>query len=96
MVNKSKPDFNFLRVFGCAYWPYLRPYNKHKMDFRSKTCVFLGYSVSHRGYKCLDVSTGKIYVSRHVVFYESLFPYDPPQTIVPSIHEPPVILPSNL
>ena len=93
---KSKPDFNFLRVFGCACWPYLRPYNKHKMDFRSKTCIFIGYSIGHRWYKCLDVSTGKIYVSRHVVFNESLFPYDPPQTTVPSIHEPHVILPSNL
>jgi len=96
MVNNSKPDFNFLRVFGCACWPYLRPYNKHKMDFRSKTCIFIGYSIGHRGYKCLDVSTGKIYVSRHVVFDESLFPYEPPQTVVPSIHETPIILPSNL
>jgi histone deacetylase 1/2 len=96
MVNNSKPDFNFLRVFGCACWPYLRPYNKHKMDFRSKTCIFIGYSSGHQGYKCLDFSTGKIYVSRHVVFDESLFPYEPPQIIVPSIHETLVILPSNL
>jgi histone deacetylase 1/2 len=61
MVNNSKPDFNFLLVFGCACWPYLHPYNKHKMDFWSKTCIFIGYSIGHRGYKCLDVSTGKIY-----------------------------------
>jgi histone deacetylase 1/2 len=66
------------------------------MDFRSKTSIFIGYSIGHRGYKCLVVSTGKIYVSRHVVFDESLFPYEPPQTVVPSIHETPVILPSNL
>ena len=60
MVYHHKPDYNFLRAFGCACWPYLRPYNQHKMDFRSKTCIFIGYSVGHRGYKCLDVSTGKI------------------------------------
>jgi histone deacetylase 1/2 len=64
------------------------------MDFQSKRCIFIGYRVGHWGYKCLDVSTGKVYVSRHV-FYEFLFPYEPPQTVVPSIHETPVILSSN-
>jgi histone deacetylase 1/2 len=65
----------FLRVFGCACWPNSRPYNKYKIDFRSKTCIFLGYSLSHQGYKCLDLASGKLYISRHVIFDESLFPY---------------------
>jgi len=59
----QKPNYNFIRVFGCACWPNLRPYNKHKFDYRSKTCIFIGYSLSHQGYKCLDLSTGKIFVS---------------------------------
>lgn len=52
-----EPDYSFLRVFGCACWPHLRPYNKHKMDFRSKLCVFLGYSLQHHGYECLHIPT---------------------------------------
>ncbi|KAK4256227.1 hypothetical protein QN277_009121 [Acacia crassicarpa] len=44
------------------------------MDFRTTKCVFLGYSNSHKGYKCLS-STGKIYLSRHVQFNESDFPF---------------------
>ena len=32
-------------------------------------------SLCHQGYKCLDLSTGKIYISRHVIFDETLFPY---------------------
>jgi histone deacetylase 1/2 len=43
----QKPNYNFMRVFGCACWPNLRPYNKHKFDYRSKTCIFIGYSLSH-------------------------------------------------
>jgi len=62
-------------VFGYACWPNLRPYNRNKLNFRSKTCIFIGYSLCHQGYKCLDLSTGKIYVSSNVIFDETLFPY---------------------
>ena len=52
------PDYTSLRTFGCAYWPHLRPYNARKLDFRSKQCVFLGYSNQHKGFKCLDPREG--------------------------------------
>ena len=29
----------------------------------------------HKGYKCLEPSTGRVYISRDVVFYESFFPF---------------------
>ncbi|TXG57080.1 hypothetical protein EZV62_018393 [Acer yangbiense] len=69
-----KPNYAFLKTFGCSCFPYLRYYSKHKFDFHSAKCIFLGYSMSHKGYKCLHPS-GKIYVSRHVVFNETEFPY---------------------
>ena len=69
------PDYTSLRVFGCACWPNLRPYNTRKLAFRSKQCVFLGYSSLHKGVKCLDVPTGRVYISRDVVFDESVFPF---------------------
>lgn len=45
------------------------------MDFRSKLCVSLGYSSSHRGYKCLHVPSSHLYISQHVIFDENLFPF---------------------
>jgi histone deacetylase 1/2 len=69
------PNYESLRTFGCACWPNLRPYNKHKLAFRSKRCVFLGYSPMHKGVKCLDTSTGRVYISRDVVFDEQVFPF---------------------
>ena len=27
------PDYTFLKVFGCACWPHLRPYNNKKLEF---------------------------------------------------------------
>jgi hypothetical protein len=69
------PDYLFLKTFGCACWPNLRPYNSHKLQPRSLQCVFLGYSLLHRGYKCLHLPTGRLYISRDVVFLETLFPF---------------------
>ncbi|GJY58845.1 uncharacterized mitochondrial protein-like protein isoform X2 [Tanacetum coccineum] len=38
------------------------------MDFCSTPCVFLGYSPSHHGYRCLDISTERLYIARHSIF----------------------------
>ncbi|KAL4573020.1 hypothetical protein LXL04_019813 [Taraxacum kok-saghyz] len=79
LYNKI-PDYDFLKTFGCLCYPYLRPYNSHKIDFRSKPCIFLGYSASHKGYICFHQPTTKIYISRHVVFDENTFPYTHPSS----------------
>ena len=73
LYNKSF-DFKMLKVFGCACYPFLRPYTNVKLAFRSKECIFLGYSSSHKGYKCLD-STGRIFISKDVIFNEFRFPF---------------------
>lgn len=75
LLLKEKPHYDSLRVFGCACWPNLRPYNARKLSFRSTQCVFLGYSSLHKGFKCLEPKTGRIYISRDVVFDEDVFPF---------------------
>jgi hypothetical protein len=74
-MHNQKPNYSALHTFGCACWPYLRPYNSHKLQFRSKQCVFLGYSDLHKEYKCFDVSSSRIYISRDVIFDEEVFPF---------------------
>jgi histone deacetylase 1/2 len=74
-LHRTPPEYTFLRSFGCAVWPNLRPYNSKKLEFMSKRCVFLGYSNLHKGFKCLEPSTGRVYISRDVVFYEHIFPF---------------------
>ncbi|KAG8480392.1 hypothetical protein CXB51_025103 [Gossypium anomalum] len=73
-LYKELLDYSHLRVFGCACFPYLRPYNQHKLHFRSKCCAFLGFGPNHKGYKCLD-DISRVFVSRHVIFDETQFPF---------------------
>jgi histone deacetylase 1/2 len=69
------PDYGFLRTFGCLCFPFLQPYNAHKLDYRYTPCVFLGYSSCHQGYRCLDFSSNRLYISYHVRFHENSFPF---------------------
>jgi len=71
-LYNREPNYQELRFFGCLCYPLLKPYGLHKLEYRSKPCIFLGYH--HVGYKCLDLFTNKVYLSRHVVFDEDSFP----------------------
>jgi len=98
LLFQKSPDYNFLKVFGCACWPHLRPYNQHKLAFRSQICVFLGYSLNHKGYRCLHVPSGRVYISRNVIFDETTFPFHhfPTAASSPSSLPQPVSLPPSL
>ena len=47
----------------------------HKFDARAKPGIFVGYSYGQKGYHIYDLETHKIYVSRDVIFHESIFPF---------------------
>jgi hypothetical protein len=47
----------------------------HKLAPRSSFCVLLGYSENHKGYRCLDLASNRLIISRHVIFDESSFPF---------------------
>lgn len=48
---------------------------KNKLDPKSLVCVFIGYNEKYKGYRCLYPPTGRVYISRHVLFDESVFPF---------------------
>ncbi|KAJ4757139.1 hypothetical protein LUZ62_067514 [Rhynchospora pubera] len=78
----KQPDYSLLRVLGCLCFPYTKPYNNNKLELRSLPCVFIGYATSQKGYRCLHIQTGRIFVSRHVIFDENSFPFkDQPTSI---------------
>jgi hypothetical protein len=68
------PSYEHLRVFGCTCYPDTTATAPHKLSPRSTWCVFLDYSVDHKGYRCIDLSTNHLIASRHVVFDDDSFP----------------------
>jgi hypothetical protein len=67
------PTYEHLHVFGYACYPNMSATAPHKLDHRSTHYVFLGYSNHRKGYRCLDLSTNHLVISRHVVFDKVVF-----------------------
>lgn len=59
-----------MRVFDWSCYTYVRPYNHHKLAFRSERCIFLGHNSLYKGYQRL-YSLGKVYINKYVIFYET-------------------------
>ena len=74
LLFNKQPDYSFFKIFGCACYPLMRPFFKNKLNFCSAVYLFLGYSPQYKGYVCVS-NEGKTYITQHVVFNESLFPY---------------------
>lgn len=68
-------SYSLLRTFGCLCFPFLRDYMPNKLSPRSIPCIFIGYSPLHKGFRCLDKKTNRVYVSHHVQLFEDYFPY---------------------
>jgi hypothetical protein len=71
----TTPSYTHLRVFGCACYPNTSATANHKLPPpHSCQCIFLGYSSEHKGYRCLDLATNRLLVSR-IIFDKSSFPF---------------------
>nr|GFB08606.1 ribonuclease H-like domain-containing protein [Tanacetum cinerariifolium] len=72
-LYNQTPTYEHLRVFGCLCYPHVDV--AHKLEPRFRPCIFLGYLANHRDYRCLDLVTNKIIISRHVRFDEDVFSF---------------------
>nr|GEU75231.1 ribonuclease H-like domain-containing protein [Tanacetum cinerariifolium] len=70
----NKPtSYTHLHPFGCLCYPYTFP--PHQLAPHTTPSIFLGYPYNHHGYRCLELNTNKIIISRHVTFDETVFPF---------------------
>src|SRR4051812_19678316 len=87
-------DYTVLRTFGCVCYVLLFFHEKDKLSSKSCRCIFVGYSPTHKGYRCYDPVTKRLRIAKHVSFLENLPYYSsttPSQNV--SFLQPPVSLP---
>ncbi|CAD6228752.1 unnamed protein product [Miscanthus lutarioriparius] len=62
-------DYSQLRVFGCTAYAHV---DIRKLEPRAIKCLFLGYGSGVKGYKLWNPETKKTFMSRSVIFNESI------------------------
>jgi len=73
----KKPNVSHLRVFSCIAYVHIPNKKRSKLDPKVKKCIFIGYSLKQKRYRCFNLSTQKLQVSRDVVFNEKVSWYSP-------------------
>ncbi|KAG9454499.1 hypothetical protein H6P81_007403 [Aristolochia fimbriata] len=94
----ASPDYSILRVFDSTCFVLLPDRERDKLSAKSAMCVFLGYGIEQKGFRCFDPMANKLRISRHVTFWEHLdsvagSPFD--DTLSPSPPAVDVLVPSS-
>jgi len=69
------PQLNHLRVFGCLCYMATTKQGRDKFQDKAVACVFMGYPHCKKGYKVMSLTDNKVYISRDVIFHESVYPF---------------------
>ena len=62
------------KIFGCVV--YVHVHHIGKLDHRAIKCICLGYSITHKGYKCYHPSSRKVFITADAKFDEVRMFYD--------------------
>ncbi|GJX89107.1 putative RNA-directed DNA polymerase [Tanacetum coccineum] len=74
LLHKKKPNLSLLKCFGCLCFSTILN-NSDKFTSRSEKCVFIGYSSVKKAYKLLSLDNRRVFFSRDVKFYETVYPF---------------------
>jgi hypothetical protein len=72
-LHHKSPSYHDLHTFGCVCFVHLPSHERHKLSAQYTKCVFLGYSISQKGFVCYNLSCSKFHISRNVVFFENQY-----------------------
>ncbi|KAJ0752905.1 putative RNA-directed DNA polymerase [Helianthus annuus] len=74
VVYGFKPSLVHLRNFGCLCFSTILN-ESDKLAYHADKCVLVGYSNVKKGYKLLCLDNKKVFYSRDVKFYETVYPF---------------------
>ena len=67
------------RVFGCVVYVHLPPHTRTKLEPRALKCVFVGYGIQQKGYRCYDPVHNRMYTTMDCDFFEQSYYYTQPR-----------------
>jgi hypothetical protein len=73
----KKPNVSHFKVFGCIAYVHVPDEKRSKLNPKVEKCIFIGYFLKQKGYKCFNPCTRKLQVNREVVFDEMVSWYPP-------------------
>ena len=66
----KQPKLSHMKVFGCIAYVHVLNELRINLNPKAKKCIFIGYSLEQKRYRCYNPSTREVRVSRDVVFDE--------------------------
>ncbi|KAJ0764367.1 putative RNA-directed DNA polymerase [Helianthus annuus] len=63
------------RVFGCTVFPHIPKTERSKLEPCAEKCVFVGYGVNQKGYRCYNPLRRRVITTVHCDFLETEYYY---------------------
>lgn len=76
LLQGKQPNYSSLKIFGCLCYATNTKPHVNKFEPRAHKCVYLGFSPGRRGSDSKIWILSKFFVSRDVIFYEHISPFN--------------------
>nr|KAJ0198868.1 hypothetical protein LSAT_V11C600327230 [Lactuca sativa] len=63
------------RIFGCTVFVHIPEANRSKFDPYAERCVFVGYGITQKGYRCYNPKTRHMFTTMNYDFVETKYYY---------------------
>ena len=71
LIGASLTDYNYIKAFGSTAFVLKKKADMSKFGARSTKMVLVGFEPRKKAYRCYDVNSDKVFISRDVLFDET-------------------------